>query len=174
MSTTGSIRPSIARPRWRLSPRGRKTIKVVHIIAAVGLLGEVWVLVALNVYATLTTDTELARSAYRLMGVLVFVGGIPLSMTALLAAITLGIGTRWGLVRHYWVFVKLLLLISVILCGMIFFQPASMADAIERGSLSTAHQWRQVVVVASQLVMLVTATVLAVFKPWGRLRRTRP
>ena len=74
--------------RFRLSPRGRKIVMVLHIVTSVALLGEVWALVALNVYATVAADVELAHSAYRLMEVLVFAGGIPLSVTALIAGVT--------------------------------------------------------------------------------------
>lgn len=153
----------------RLRPRARKTITVVHIIASVSLLGEVWALVALNLYSTLAADTELAHAAYRLMAVLVFAGGIPLSMTALATGITLALGSHWGLARHYWVFGKLLLLIAVICLGMFLFQPSVVAAAFEAGSPSDGQQWRQVCVVAAQLLLLVTATTLSVFKPKGRI-----
>lgn len=149
----------------------RRALVATHVICAVGLLGEVWVLVALNLYATATVDSDrqLARSAYRLMEVLVFVGGIPLSMLALVTGVVLAVTSHWGLVRHYWVFAKLLLLIAVIICGMILFQPAPTAAAVADGSVTDGQQLRQVAVVATQLVMLGTATVLAVFKPRRRI-----
>jgi hypothetical protein len=140
-------------------------------MCSVALLGEVWGLVALNLYATATIDSdrELARSAYRLMEVLVFAGGIPLSLLALVTGVVLAVTSHWGLVRHYWVFTKLLLLIAVILSGMLLFQPAPTAAAIADGSVSDGQQVRQVAVVAVQLGMLGTATVLAVFKPRRRI-----
>lgn len=149
----------------------RRALVAVHIIGSVALLGEVWVLVALNLYATATIDDdrELAGSAYRLMEVLVFAGGIPLSMLALVTGVTLALTSHWGLMRHYWVFGKLLLLIVVILCGMLLFQPAPTAAAVADGSISDGQQVRQVAVVAAQLIMLGTATVLAVFKPRRRI-----
>lgn len=162
--------PTAKPQRSRLSPRGRKIVTVVHIVSSVALLGEVWALVALNSYATLTADLELARSAYRLMALLVFAGGIPLSLTALIAGVTLAWGTHWGLLRHYWIVAKLVLLLAVILGGMVMFQPAAMAEAMANGTLTVTEQWRQVTVVAAQLVMLVSATVLSVFKPKGRIR----
>ncbi|AYY12601.1 hypothetical protein EF847_07660 [Actinobacteria bacterium YIM 96077] len=164
------IRTARSRPPTnRLRPHTRKTILVIHVIASVALLGEVWTLVALNLYSTLAADNELARAAYQLMDVLVFAGGIPLSMTALVTGVALALGSHWGLVRHYWVFAKLLLLIAVICLGMFLFQPGVMAQAIEQGSESDTQQWRQVLVVTAQLIMLVTATTLSVFKPKGRI-----
>lgn len=156
-------------PKWRLRPRPRKTVTVIHIFTSVALLGEVWVLVALDLYATLAADAQLAYAAYRPMLVLVFAGGIPFSLTALVAGIALAVTSRWGLLRHYWVFAKLLLLIAVICLGMLLFQPAAMAAIIEAGSLSSGRQWQQVSIVATQLRLLVTATTLSVFKPKGRI-----
>jgi uncharacterized membrane protein len=151
--------------------RLRRALVATHIMCSVALLGEVWGLVALNLYATATIDSdrELARSAYRLMEVLVFAGGIPLSLLALVTGVVLAVTSHWGLVRHYWVFTKLLLLIAVILSGMLLFQPAPTAAAIAGGSVSDGQQVRQVAVVAVQLGMLGTATVLAVFKPRRRI-----
>lgn len=165
-------RPSAAAPqRWRPRPAARKALTVVHVVASVALAGEVWGLVLLNLTATLTSDAELAHSAYRLMAVLVFGGGIPLSLIALASGVALGLGSRWGVVRHHWVFAKLLLLIGVILCGMLLFTPELMADATEGGELPPGGRARwQVAVVSCQLAMLIAATALSVFKPRGRLR----
>jgi hypothetical protein len=40
---------------------------------------------------------------------------VPLSLGALASGIVQSIGTKWGLVRHYWVLVKLLLTIAAAL-----------------------------------------------------------
>lgn len=74
-----------------MRPRARKTVLVIHIVASVALAGEVWGLVVLNTAAALTGDAALAHSAYRLMPALVFAGGIPLSMTALVTGLVLGL-----------------------------------------------------------------------------------
>ena len=169
--STVQTRPAAAGQRWRPGPPVRKTITVVHVVASVALLGEVWGLVLLNLTATLTEDATLAHSAYRLMGVLVFGGGIPLSLTALASGIALATGSSWGLARHYWVLAKLVLLIAVILAGMPLFTPEAMADATAGGAVPSGRRWEQVAVVSCQLVMLLTATALSVFKPRGRVRR---
>ncbi|SPT57662.1 DUF2269 domain-containing protein [Actinomadura madurae] len=167
-------RPAAAGQWWRPGQSVRKTIVVVHVVASVALLGEVWGLVLLNLTATLTSDGTLAHSAYRLMSVMVFGGGIPLSLTALASGIALAVGSPWGLTRHLWVFAKLVLLIAVILAGMLLFTPEALADATAGGAdPSSGRQWWQVTVLSGQLVMLLTATGLSVFKPrrrlaWGR------
>ncbi|HEX4816445.1 MAG TPA: hypothetical protein VFV66_27205 [Nonomuraea sp.] len=154
-----------------MGPRIRKTVLVIHIVVSVALVGEVWGLVALNTAATLTKDLELAHAAYRLMPVLVFAGGIPLSMTALVTGIVLGLGSHWGLFRYYWVTIKLVLLVAVICVGMFLFDPTGMAAVIEGGQADGARQWGQVVVLGTQIVMLLVSTALSVFKPRWKLRR---
>lgn len=165
-----------ARRRWTLRPRARKTVTVVHVISSVALLGEVWGLVVLNLTATLDGDLALGHAAYRLMSVLVFAGGVPFTLIALASGVALALGGRWGLVRHWWVLAKLLLLLGVLFAGMLLFQPEQMAAATGDGARPSGRQWEQVAVVSGQLSMLVAAAALSVFKPRGRVarRRARP
>jgi hypothetical protein len=158
----------------RLSPRSRKAILLVHIIASVALVGEVWGLVLLNLSATLTDDTGLAHAAYRLMAPLVFAGGIPLSLISLVSGIALGLGTRWGVLRHFWVAAKLVLLIATVLVGALLSNPEDLAAATRGGAApGAAQQWGQVAAVGGQLSMLLAATALSVFKPRVRRRFQR-
>ncbi|WP_051301627.1 hypothetical protein [Actinomadura rifamycini] len=155
---------------WRPRPAVRKTLLLVHVLASVGLVGEVWALVMLNLAATVTADAALVEPAYRLMPVLVMSGGIPLSFIALATGIALGLGSKWGVLRHRWVFAKLLLLVVVILFGALLGQPEALAEAAAAGTLpDTARRWREVAVVAVQLAMLLAATGLSIFKPRGRM-----
>ncbi|MEO3795271.1 hypothetical protein ABGB14_34085 [Nonomuraea sp. B10E15] len=140
---------------------------------SVALLGEVWGLVVLNTAATLTNDPGLAHAAYLLMPNLVFAGGIPLSLTALVTGITLGLTSHWGLFRYYWVAVKLGLLVAVICVGMFLFDPEGMAAATEGGTAAVvSDQWSQTAALGAQIVMLIASTALSVFKPRWKLRVT--
>jgi hypothetical protein len=155
----------------RLPPRSRKVVLLVHIIASVALVGEVWGLVLLNLSATLTDDAELAHAAYLLMAPLVFAGGIPLSFISLISGIVLGLGSRWGVLRHFWVVAKLVLLIATVLVGALLSTPEDLAAAMSGGATpGAARQWGQVAAVGGQLFMLLTATALSVFKPRVRSR----
>ncbi|MFI7615990.1 hypothetical protein ACIBP6_32695 [Nonomuraea terrae] len=155
-----------------MRPRIRKTILVIHVIASVALLGEVWALTVLNTAAALTEDTGLAHAAYGLMPALVFAGGMPLSLVALATGVVLGLTSRWGVFRHLWVAAKFVLLVGVICLGMFLFDPEGMTAATAGGrAAGDARQWGQVAVPAAQAVLLVTATALSVFKP---RRRPRP
>ncbi|MFC7591799.1 hypothetical protein ACFQYP_54925 [Nonomuraea antimicrobica] len=129
-----------------MRPRIRKSIVVIHVIASVALLGEVWGLVVLNTSAALTNDLELAHAAYRLMPLLVFAGGIPLSLTALITGIALGLSSHWRLFRYYWTAGKLVLLVAVICVGMFLFDPEGMAAATSAGPAAPrcgGGRWRR-------------------------------
>lgn len=173
MSALAQAVRTVGSTRWRLGARIRKAIVVLHIVASVALLGEVWGLVVLNLTATVTDDTTLAYAAYRLMHRLIFAGGVPLSLTGLATGIVLALSSRWGLVRHYWVFLKLLILVGVILSGVLFFTPDELATAIRTGDRPVAHQWQQVAILSTSVAMLVVATTLSVVKPRARLPWSR-
>lgn len=174
-ATTGLPRPV---PPRHLPRSVRRPLLLLHVVASVGLLGQGWVLVVLNLTALNTDDGELARAAYELMSVLVFAGGIPLSMASLVTGLILALGTHWGLLRHAWVFAKLLLLTGVILVGSFLFTPELLAEA--GPPYPDALQRTQVAVVSAQVLMLLTATALSVYKPglplFGRprIRRAAP
>ena len=159
-----------AAPRIRLRPRARKALLLLHILASVALVGEVWALTVLDLTATLTDDAGLAEHAYRLQTPLVRAGGIPLSMISLASGIALGLGTRWGVLRHVWVVAKTALLVAVILVSALLSHPEELASA---PALTAGRQWAQNAEVAAQLAMLLAATALSIYKPGGRLPRRR-
>ncbi|MFN2495144.1 MAG: hypothetical protein ABR608_04450, partial [Pseudonocardiaceae bacterium] len=55
----GSAAPASG-PRFRLAPRTRKAVVVLHVIASVALLGQVWVNMVLALFAMATTDAGAA------------------------------------------------------------------------------------------------------------------
>jgi uncharacterized membrane protein len=152
-----------------MSPSVRRAVLTVHIIASVGLLGDCAGVLAINIRAAATGDPGLAAASYELLDMFSFVFGIPLSMTALVTGIALGLGTKWGVLRHFWVTAKLLLILSVILVGALVIGPATAAMGDGRGGAET------VLILASayDVLALALATGLSVFKPGKRRARTR-
>jgi uncharacterized membrane protein len=162
------MKQSVA-PR-RLSPALRRAVLTVHIIASVGLLGDVAAIVAINVRAATTADPALAASAYELLTMFPVLFGIPLSLASLASGIALGLGSKWGVLRYRWVTAKLLLNLSVIVVGALVIGPQTSA-MVDGGGGSEA-----VLILASgyDVVALCLATGLSVYKP-GRARdRRRP
>lgn len=159
--------PARTEPR-RLSPRTRRTVLTAHIVVSVGLLGEVSAFLAIAVRAAGTDDPALASAAYDLLATLQVLYGIPLSFAALATGLTLGLGSKWGVLRYPWVTIKLALVISVILMGALVLGPA--VDAARAGDGNP--EARILAGAVWDVVALLVATSLSVYKP-GRPRRSR-
>ncbi|HEV7451840.1 MAG TPA: hypothetical protein VGO16_10725 [Pseudonocardiaceae bacterium] len=153
-------------PQFRLAPRTRKVIVVLHVISSVAILGQVWVNAVLAVIAIRTPGG--ARAAYSFMQDLVYTSAAPLSVLSLVSGAVLGLGTKWGVLRFRWVTAKLVLLLVVVLTGITIQGPllehliAAPSPTAQAANLATT---------GAQLVLLAVATWLSVFKPGGRIRR---
>jgi hypothetical protein len=149
---------------WRLRPGLRRSLLTLHIVAGVALLGDVAVILAIGVRATTTDDPQLAAAAWELLSVLPFLFGIPLSFISLLTGVALGLGSKWGVLRHAWVRTKLVLNVSVIIVGALLIGPAltALADGREasEGVVLAGAAW--------DVAALTFATSLGVFKPRRR------
>jgi hypothetical protein len=96
-----------------------------------------------------------------------FIFGIPLSFAALLSGLALGWGTKWGVLRHAWTTIKLGLIVSVILVGALVIGPSE-------GAMTDGDGGRETVLVvapAYQVLALLLATGLSVYKPRRRASR---
>jgi hypothetical protein len=178
---SGRITPVRRRPR-RLSARGRSLLLTGHIVVAVGALATDGVLLVLGVTALVSSNAELIRAGYLSTGILADAVLMPLALAALLTGVLLGLGTSWGLARHYWVLAKLGLTTATATAAAFVLRPAlnrAAAEALQvpLADLPTAGIGQlggtvTVAAAAALLVLLATAT-LAVFKPGGQTRFRR-
>ncbi len=150
----------------RFAPRARKALLTLHIGASVALIGSGAGITALSLIAIGESAGD-AHVVYTAARTLVFTLGIPLSFISLLSGIALGLGTRWGVLRHRWTAAKLGLQLAIIACGGIVIRPA-MDSLIDGGD---AAEWTMVAGAAFNTACAMLAVGLAVFKPGGRLRR---
>jgi hypothetical protein len=178
----GPTVPAPARPSGRLPRRRRNLLLTVHIVVAVGALGTDAILLTLGVTGLVSGDGELVRAAYLAMDLLVAVVLVPLALAALLTGVLLGLGTRWGLVRHWWVLAKLTLTIVLATAAVFLLRPSLNEAAASALALPTAElagagigqvAVRAATAPAVGVLLLTTAVVLAVFKPRGRTRFRR-
>lgn len=155
-------------------PRLRKAVLVLHITTAVGWMGADIVLFIL-LYTGLTTDDgAIAAACYRAVSVFVPVAVPVLSLGMLATGLLLGWGTKWGLLRHWWVLVKLALATIMVILVFASLLPgvndlsdadAAMGASAVRDSLGSAPSQMMYPPVVSFL-MLATAAILSVYKPW--------
>ena len=114
----------------------------------------------------------MVRSAYRAMELITRFVIAPLSLAPLLlTGPILSLGTPWGLFRHYWIILKLLINILSTVILLVHIQPISYLSRVPmEGALSNADRGVQVqlvVAAAAGLLALIVATALAVYKPRG-------
>jgi hypothetical protein len=166
-----------ARTRWRMRPRTRKGVLVAHIVAAGAWIGLDVMLGVLVFTPLLTSDPAIAALCYQVLPLLLW-PILTSGLTCLVTGIVLGMGTHHGLVRYWWVLVKLVLNVVLTLLVLVLLRPG-LDEAAAAGRQLAAGV--SVGVDLSNLVFppivsgvsLLVATVLAVYKPWGRVRPTK-
>lgn len=165
-----------AQTRWTLSRRWRRVVLVGHVVSAGAWIGVDVIVAVLVLTGWFAAGAELRSLAYRAFAQFVLVPMLVSAVTCLVTGVLLGLGTKWGLLRYWWVAVKLVL--NVALCTvMIIVLAPGMADVGRYGAelLTGAPDRGRVVTLffppAVSLISLTFAVVLAVVKPWGRTRR---
>jgi hypothetical protein len=173
----GSIGLGDARP-WRLGARARKSVLVVHIVSAGAWIG-IDVVMGVFVFTALGTNDDGIRAlCFRALELFAVWPLIATGLVCLASGGVLGLGTKYGLVRYWWVAIKLAM--NVVLVVLVAF-------ALRPGVIEVAEQGRRFMggepvslavdgLIFSPIVStsaLLVATVLAVYKPWGRIRRRR-
>lgn len=175
-----STQPRAARPSNRVTwPIGRTTRKatlVVHILSGGAWIG-VDVLVAVLVLAGwFAGDTGTRGLAYQALATFVAWPMLVSALICLLSGLLLGLGSPYGLVRFWWVAVKLV--INLLLCTLILVllmpglpEVGDYGASLALGRPNGADVSNLFFPPAVSLTLLSFATLLGVFKPWGRLRR---
>jgi len=166
----------------RLSPRLRKTIVAAHVLVAVGWFGVVLAKLVLEVVALSTRNQEAARAGYLFVAALDGAAFPPAAIATVVTGVVLSVGTAWGLFRHWWIVVKLLLTVAVVVTGAAFVgawtqQAIALAgmstpaagDMAVAAALGTTSRWLIGAAVV-HVLMLGAATVISVLKPWGQIR----
>jgi hypothetical protein len=167
-----------ARPggRWRLGPGARKGVLVAHIAAAGAWLG-VDVVMAVLIFTALGSDDDHTKAlAFRALELVAVGPLLACGLVCLASGILLGLGSKYGLVRYWWVAAKLalnLLLTSLVLVALAP-EVAAHANQARRflAGLPASLEVGQLIFppIVSPAALLVAMT-LAVVKPWGRIRR---
>lgn len=155
-----------------MSRRLRKLALGVHVTSSVGWLGAVAAFLALAVTGLTSEDGLTVRAAYLAMDVTARFVIVPLGFAALGTGLVESLGTKWGLFRHYWILVKLVITViatAVLLLHMrpIAFLSGVAAEAPMSGGDFRALRIQLVVNAALAVVALLLTTVLGIYKPRG-------
>ncbi|NEM04997.1 hypothetical protein GCU54_03020 [Geodermatophilus normandii] len=156
-----------------MSPGLRRLALTAHVTTSVGWLGAVAAFLALAVAGLAGEASATVRGAYVAADVLTWAVIVPLCLASLLTGVVQSLGTPWGLVRHWWVLVKLVLTVAATGLLLLHTQPIShLGDVAATGGPFGADlggmRLQLVVDAAAALLVLLGATALAVVKPRGR------
>ena len=162
--------------RWSLPRRLRQVVLTVHIVSAGTWIG-IDVLVAVLVGAGRLAPAAATRGlAYQALGSFVATPMLVAALVCLTSGLTLGWSSRWGVLRYWWVLVKLVVTVVLTLLILGVLAPG-MPDVVEAGRAISAGGPPPTTLdtlvypPTVSLATLTIAVVLSVFKPWGRLRR---
>ena len=153
-----------------MTPRVRKFALTAHVTSSVGWVGAVFVFLALAVVGLTSQDAQTVRAAYLVMEPAAWFVLVPSAFASLLTGIVESLGTSWGLFRHYWVLFKFLINAFATVVLLIYMQTfRSMAGVAANPSadLDVVRNASPTLHAALALLVLLVATVLAVYKPRG-------
>jgi uncharacterized membrane protein len=157
-----------------LSPRLRKFVLTTHVVSSVGWIGAVVAYLALVVSALTSEDAQTVRATFLGMEKIYLVL-IPLAVVSLLTGVVQSLGTKWGLLRHYWVVFKLGLTL-VATAVLVLHMPTvnSLADkAADTGRTDLPEAGGELLHAGVGLLILLATAILGLYKPRGVTRYGR-
>ncbi|WP_181779779.1 hypothetical protein [Pseudonocardia pini] len=170
VTVTRAVRDPIRVP---VPKAARTTLLTVHIVSTATWIG-LDVALGLLVFVPMA-QPEWTAVCYQVLPLLfwpLMVAGV----LSLLSGVALGLVTRWGLVRHWWVAIKLVVNLVLIALVALLLGPGLAAAgefgrALAAGEIPVSEVPRLFMPPIVSTTALVVATALSVVKPRGRLRR---
>jgi hypothetical protein len=149
---------------------------VVHIVSAGAWIG-IDVVMGVFVFSALLADDDNTKAlCYRALELFAVWPLLTAGLVCLASGVVLGLGTKYGLVRYWWVAIKLVLNIVLTALVLVALRP-EVTKTAEQGWRFAAGEPASLAVdnlifppIVSPTALLI-AFVLAVFKPWGRIRK---
>jgi hypothetical protein len=152
-----------------MTPAVRKLALTVHLTCSVGWIGAVVAYLALGIAAVTSLEVQTVRAAWTAMDVIGWWAIVPLALAALVTGLVMSLGTQWGLFRHYWVLISLMLtIVSTVV--LVLHMPtvsamAKLAQNLDGTDLRALGG--DLFHPAVGLVVLLAVAVLNVYKPSG-------
>jgi hypothetical protein len=155
-----------------MAPEVRKAALVAHVGCSVGWLGAVVTSLVLALAGLAAAAGEVVRAVYPALEVIGWYGLVPFSLASLLTGLIQSLGTHWGLLRHYWVLVKLLMNLFATGVLLLYMQTLTYLAAMARAAATAADLDRlrdpsPVAHAGAAVVLLLVALVLSIYKPRG-------
>lgn len=155
-----------------MRPGLRRVALTVHVLCSVGWIGAAAAYLALGIAAQTSNQASTVRASWTAMDITGWYVIVPLGIAALVTGILMSVGTRWGLIRHYWVLIALILT-SLSLAVLIFHMPSVTATAMRATTADDATVTRldgDILHPAGGIAILLLVAVLNIYKPRGLTR----
>lgn len=154
-----------------MPPTLRKGMLAAHLTCSTGWLGAVVAYLVLDVTVATSGDAQAVRSAWIAMGLVTSSVIVPLAIAALITGIVMSLGTKWGLFRHWWVLISLVLTVVAV---MVLLSEAGVIRAIAELAADPAVSDSRILAIPATLphsmgglVVLLVVQVMNVYKPQG-------
>ena len=152
-----------------MTPALRKFALTAHVVSSVGWLGAVAAYLALAIAALGSAEPQIVRAAYLAMEPIAWAALIPLALASLLTGVVQALGTKWGLLRHWWVVMKLALTVFATFI-LLLHTPTTVEPLARLAEANRANPGAlpgEVLHAGGGLLVLLAAAVLAIYKPPG-------
>jgi len=152
-----------------MAPRLRKVVLTAHLTCSVGWIGAVVAYLALGVSAVTSRNAQTVRADWIAMDLTGWFVIVPLALAALLTGVVMSLGTAWGLFRHYWVVISLVLTILSTVVLLLHMPAVSSTAVVARSAdgAALAAPGGDLFHPGAGLLVLLVITGLNVFKPRG-------
>ena len=155
-----------------MTPRLSKFTLTAHVSSSVGWLGAVAAFLALSIAGLTSENTQMVRATYLAMELVGWCVIVPLSLASLLTGLGQSLGTTWGLFRHYWIVVKLLIAVIATVFLLLHMQPVGhLANVVAKTTLARGElaglRIQLVADAGAAILVLLVATALSIYKPQG-------
>jgi len=164
----------------KLSVRGQKWLKAVHIYSGCVWIGCATVLSVMPYFVHPESDGELYGIQYTLDFIDLFIL-VPGAIGTFLTALIYSIWTNWGWFKHNWITVKWIICLFGIVFGTFWLGPwlsgmAAMAGDLGLKALNDpdylGNSWNSLVFGTFQALTVIFAAFISVLKPWKKKPRT--
>ena len=157
--------------RFLVSPRIRKLLLALHLTCSVGWLGAVVAYIALDLTVATGREPGAVRAAWIGMGMITFAVIVPFAVTSVVTGIVISLGTKWGLFRHWWVLISLVMTILALVVLLVETRVIAHGAGIASDSDAPAATILELPTTLPHsiggLIVLAVVQVLNVYKPQG-------
>ncbi|WP_284646404.1 DUF2269 family protein [Paenibacillus silviterrae] len=164
----------------RLSLKMKNALVALHVVAVVAWFGSTMCMLLLSLYAQRSVNGE--ELYYTLSGMHVIDDTLlkyP-ALATLITGILLSVWTHWGLVKYYWIVMKLVMTIGIILLGIFFINDwfGYLLETASRLGMASMDQelfqstWQKLNIASiGNLTALAAMVVITYYKPFGKIRK---